>query len=68
MYDGSKKSLKENIKTSYKISTLAHKYNISVEGEIGEVGYFRGQNSKGTDVNEAKEYSSKSKLMLWQFQ
>ena len=62
MYDGSKKTLKENIKTSYKISTLAHKYNISVEGEIGEVGYFKGQNSKGTDVNEAKEYSAKSKV------
>ena len=56
------KSLKENIKTSFKISNLAHKYNISVEGEIGEVGYFKGKNSKGTDLNEVKEYASKSKV------
>ncbi len=62
MFDGSKKSLKENIKTSFKISNLAHKFNISVEGEIGEVGYFKGKNSKGTDINEVKEYASKSKV------
>jgi fructose-bisphosphate aldolase class II len=62
MFDGSKMSLKENIKTSFKISNLAHKYNISVEGEIGEVGYFNGKNSKGTDIHEAKEYASKSKI------
>ena len=62
MFDGSKMPLNKNIKISSKISNLAHKYNISVEGEIGEVGYFKGQNSKGTDVNEAKEYSSKSKV------
>jgi len=62
MFDGSKKSLKDNIKTSLRISNLAHKYNISVEGEIGEVGYFKGKNSKGTDIQEAKEYASKSKV------
>ena len=62
MFDGSKKSLKYNIKTSSKISNLAHKYNISVEGEIGEVGYFKGKNSKGTNIQEAKEYALKSKV------
>ncbi|MBD1147789.1 class II fructose-bisphosphate aldolase [Pelagibacterales bacterium SAG-MED31] len=62
MFDGSKKSLIENINTSLKISNLAHKYNISVEGEIGEVGYFKGENSKGTDINEAKKYSLKSNV------
>ena len=62
MFDGSKKSLIENIKTSLKISNLAHKYNISVEGEIGEVGYFNGEKSKGTNINDAKTYSSKSKV------
>tara|TARA_Y100000590_G_scaffold370595_1_gene432534 strand:+ start:375 stop:1208 length:834 start_codon:yes stop_codon:yes gene_type:complete len=62
MFDGSKKSLKENIKTSFKISNLAHKYNISVEGEIGEVGYFKGKKSKCTNILEAKEYASKSKI------
>ena len=62
MFDGSKMSLKKNISISSKITNLAHKYNISVEGEIGEVGYFKGKNSKGTDINEVKEYASKSKV------
>ena len=62
MFDGSKMPLKKNINISSKISHIAHKYNISVEGEIGEVGYFKGKNSKGTDINEAKTYASKSKV------
>ena len=62
MFDGSKMSLKKNISISSKITNLAHKYNISVEGEIGEVGYFNGKNSKGTDIKEAEEYASKSKV------
>ena len=62
MFDGSKMPLKDNIITSSKISKLAHKYNISVEGEIGEVGYYKGKNSIGTDINEAKNYASKSKV------
>jgi len=62
MFDGSKMSLNKNINISSKISNLAHKYNISVEGEIGEVGYFKGKRSKGTDINQVKEYSIKSKV------
>ena len=62
MFDGSKMPLKKNIHISSKISNIAHKYNISVEGEIGEVGYFEGQNSKGTDLMEAKTYASKSNV------
>ena len=62
MFDGSKMPLKKNISISSKISSLAHKYNVSVEGEIGEVGYFKGKNSKGTNVIEAQEYATKSKV------
>ena len=62
MFDGSKMPLNKNINISSKISNLAHKYNISVEGEIGEVGYFKGKSSKGTDINQVKEYSIKSKV------
>ena len=62
MFDGSKMPLKKNINISSKISNIAHKYNISVEGEIGEVGYFKGKNSIGTDITEAKTYASKSKV------
>jgi len=62
MFDGSKMPLKKNIHISAKISNIAHKYRISVEGEIGEVGYYKGKNSKGTNINEAEEYSSKSRV------
>ena len=62
MYDGSKMPLKKNINISSKISNIAHKYNISVEGEIGEVGYFKGKSSKGTDISEVEEYSINSKV------
>ncbi len=62
MFDGSKMPLNKNINISSKISNLAHKYNISVEGEIGEVGYYKSKNSKGTDINQVKAYSIKSKV------
>ena len=60
MFDGSNLSLKKNIKISSKISKIAHKYNISVEGEVGIVGYHKGALSYGTDINEAKKYSTES--------
>ena len=62
MFDGSKMSLKHNINISAKISELAHKHNISVEGEIGLVGYHKGNKSIGTDIYEAKDYALKSKV------
>ena len=62
MFDGSKMPLKKNINISSKISNIAHKYNISVEGEIGEVGYFKGKSSKGTNINEVQEYSINSNV------
>ena len=43
MFDGSKLTLKENIKISKKIASRAHKHNISVEGEIVFVGYDNGK-------------------------
>ena len=46
MFDGSKLTLKENIKISKKIASRAHKHNISVEGEIGFVGYDNGKISE----------------------
>ena len=54
MFDGSKMPLKKNINISSKISHIAHKYNISVEGEIGEVGYF----DTATDVAGEANLSS----------
>jgi fructose-bisphosphate aldolase class II len=60
MFDGSKLPLNKNIKISSKISNVAHKHNISVEGEVGIVGYHNGNTSFGTDIDEAKKYSLES--------
>lgn len=60
MFDGSKLPLNKNIKISRKISKLAHKYNISLEGEVGVVGYHNEASSKGTDLNDAKKYALES--------
>ena len=60
MFDGSKLSLIENIEKTHEIAELAHKNDISVEGEIGFVGYSEGAASQSTDPLEAKEFADKS--------
>ena len=60
MYDGSKLSLKENILNTSLISKLAHSYNVSLEGEVGIVGYHKGKISKGTNLLEAKIFAKES--------
>ena len=60
MFDGSKLSLNENIEKTHEIAELAHKSDISVEGEIGFVGYSEGAASQSTDPLEAKEFADKS--------
>ncbi|PIB25587.1 fructose-bisphosphate aldolase [Amylibacter kogurei] len=53
MFDGSRKSLSENIKETKRIVDMAHGAGISCEGEIGFVGYANGENSAGTNPDEA---------------
>ena len=60
MFDGSRKSLAENIKETLQVSELAHKAGISCEGEIGFVGYSGGENSAGTDPAEAAIFAAES--------
>ena len=60
MYDGSKLSLKKNISITSKIAKLAKSYKISLEGEIGIVGYHNGKVSEGTNLIEAKEFADES--------
>ena len=62
MFDGSKLSLKKNIKVSKKIASRAHKHNISVEGEIGFVGYDNGKISEGTNIEEAIIFANNSNI------
>ena len=60
MFDGSKLSIKKNINLTKKIVKIAHKSKVSVEGEVGFVGYNKGKTSLGTKIEEAKIYASES--------
>jgi len=57
MFDGSRKPLAENIAETAKIAEMAHAAGISCEGEIGFVGYANGENSAGTDPEEAAQFA-----------
>jgi fructose-bisphosphate aldolase class II len=57
MYDGSRKPLSQNIDETAAIVELAHSAGISCEGEIGFVGYDAGENSAGTDPEEAAKFA-----------
>ena len=57
MYDGSRKPLNQNIDETAKIVEMAHSAGISCEGEIGFVGYANGENSAGTDPDEAAKFA-----------
>ena len=57
MFDGSRLSLGENIDQTARIVEMAHSAGISCEGEIGFVGYSDGENSQGTDPQEAVQFA-----------
>ena len=60
MFDGSKLPLSKNINASLSIVKLAKSYKVSVEGEVGIVGYHNGKISEGTKLNEAKRFVDES--------
>ena len=60
MFDGSKHPLRMNINTTSKIAKLAQSYNVSLEGEVGIVGYHNGIVSEGTNLLEAKKFGNES--------
>ena len=60
MYDGSRLPLKENIKATRAVVELAHEKGISVEGEIGFVGYAEGEVSATTDPEEAALFAKET--------
>jgi fructose-bisphosphate aldolase class II len=60
MFDGSRKSLVDNIKETLQVAEMAHKSGISCEGEIGFVGYSGGENSAGTDPAEAAQFAAET--------
>ena len=57
MFDGSRKPLQQNIDETAAIAEMAHAAGISCEGEIGFVGYSGGENSAGTNPNEAAKFA-----------
>ncbi|MFK7892863.1 MAG: class II fructose-bisphosphate aldolase [Granulosicoccus sp.] len=60
MYDGSRKPLTQNIDETATIAAMAHAAGVSCEGEIGFVGYADGEESQGTDPDEAAQFASQS--------
>lgn len=62
MYDGSRKPLQQNIDETAAIAVLAHAANVSCEGEIGFVGYDGGEESNGTDPQEAAQFARETSI------
>jgi len=62
MFDGSRLPLQENIEKTARIAELAHKADISCEGEIGFVGYSDGEQSNGTKPSEANKFAAETKV------
>ena len=62
MFDGSRKSLNENIDQTAKICEIAHSAGVSCEGEIGFVGYSGGEGSSGTDPDEASRFAMETNI------
>jgi fructose-bisphosphate aldolase class II len=60
MFDGSRETLRDNIKNTLRIVEMAHAAGISCEGEIGFVGYSGGEASNGTDPAEATEFATET--------
>ncbi|MDA8747615.1 class II fructose-bisphosphate aldolase [Litoreibacter sp.] len=60
MFDGSRKPLQQNIDETAAIAEMAHAAGISCEGEIGFVGYANGENSAGTDPEEAALFAAQT--------
>jgi fructose-bisphosphate aldolase class II len=57
MYDGSALALDENIARTADIAAMARRAGVSVEAELGLVGYHDGQASVGTDPDEVVRFA-----------
>lgn len=57
MYDGSALPLEENIARTAEVVAMAHAQGVSVEGELGFVGYANGAQSLGTDPAEVARFA-----------
>ena len=60
MFDGSKLPISENIDKTAQVVEKAHNSNVSVEGEVGFVGYNKGKMSIGTKIAEVELFAKES--------
>ncbi len=60
MIDGSKLPIGENINLTARVVELAHAASVSVEGEVGVVGYIEGGHSAMTSPEEAFRFDQES--------
>ncbi|MEO0497025.1 MAG: class II fructose-bisphosphate aldolase [Pseudomonadota bacterium] len=60
MFDGSRKPLNQNVDETAAIAEIAHGSGVSLEGEVGFVGYDSGEASQGTTVDEARVFAADS--------
>jgi fructose-bisphosphate aldolase, class II len=60
MIDGSKFSISENIELTARVVERAHAAGVSVEGEVGVVGYAGGAHSMMTSPEEAQRFDRES--------
>lgn len=56
MIDGSRLPIEENIALTARVVELARAHGISVEGEVGFVGYSNGETGRFTDPREAQRF------------
>jgi fructose-bisphosphate aldolase class II len=57
MFDGSRLPLAENIRRTAEVVAMAHARGVSVEGEVGFVGYAEGEASARTTPEEARAFA-----------
>ncbi len=62
MFDGSRLPLNENMDLTSTIVEMAQRSGVSCEGEIGFVGYSDGEQSLGTDPQEAAQFAQQTKV------
>lgn len=60
MFDGSRLPLAENIAQTARIAEAAHRRGVSVEAELGFVGYAAGEASQATDPAEAARFGTET--------
>lgn len=62
MIDGSALPLSDNIELTSRVVALARRHGLSVEGEVGAVGYQNGSESSLTDPEEAERFARETHI------